>query len=101
MLGMHRRLQKIGISFAPDDQYVRCFAHILNLVCQDALAAIGKEVIEKDGDIMDDGDEEQEEIEDMEEEIDDDDDDDNDDDDDGELDISTATILKRVRIIHV
>ena len=95
MSGMYRRLQKMGISFAPDDQYVRCFAHILNLVCQAALAAIGKEVSRNDGDIVDNSDEEQEEIEDIDEESDDYDD------DDGELEISTAMILKRVSIIHI
>jgi hypothetical protein len=87
----------MGILFTPDDQYIRCFAHILNLVCQDALAAIRKEVTGKDGDIIDDGDEEQEEIEDINEESNDDDDDD----DDGEVEISTATILKCVSIIQI
>src|SRR4051812_3743696 len=92
---MCRRLQKIGILFTPDDQYVRCFAHILNLVCQAALAAIRKETAEKDGDVIDNGDEEQEEIEDIDEES------DEDNDDDGELEISTAMILKRVSIIYI
>ena len=93
---MRRRLQKTGILFTPDDQYVQCFAHVLNLVCQAALAAIGKEVNEKDRDIMDNDDEGQDEIEDIDEES-----DDEDNDDDGELEISTAMILKRVSVIYI
>ena len=94
MSGMCQRLQKMGIPFTPDDQYVWCFAHILNLVCQDALTAIGKEITGKDEDVIDDGSVEQEEIEDIDDESDNND-------DDGELETSTATILKRVSVIHI
>ena len=84
----------MGISFAPDDQYVWCFAYILNLVCQDALTTIGKDVTGKDRDIIDDSSEEQEEIEDIDKES-------EDDDNDRELETSTAIILKCVSTIHI
>jgi hypothetical protein len=80
--------------FTPDDQYVQCFAHVLNLVCQAALTAIRKEVDRKDIDVIDNDDEEQEEIEDIDKESDDDD-------NDRELEISTAMILKHVSTVYI
>jgi hypothetical protein len=47
-------LNEIGITFKPQDQHVRCLAHIINLAAKSALEGLNASGLDVDENIIDD-----------------------------------------------